>query len=1097
MKKELHRAVSRAVSAVTALSVAATAAVAPLMTDRTVPLQADAEGDHTLHIDSSYKQPNVVFVLLDDTGIRELSCYGNTFNETPNMDKLASQGTKFNNFYTQPVCSPSRSCILTGQGTVRTGITNFLDVPNSLYLSNQEFTLLPDLLQQAGYRTGIIGKWHLSAGYDNYPAAGSPYEAGFDDVLFSEQKHIGYGDYFYPYSHIPQAEGKEGDYLVDAMNEQAVAYIYDHADDDQPFFLMLNHYATHVTLDAPQDTVNYFQEKRGTEGGRETNDRNPYLAAQLKHLDDGIGAIDDALNDLGIADDTIFILTSDNGGYIGVTDNAEYRGGKAQLYEGGLRDPLIMRWPGYSTDSHENNDLVSVIDFYQTLSEAAGIPKEEIPENSGLSMLPLLKQGGALDRDTLYWAYLRETNVNQATQVNYNTALTGGGAIRIGDYKYIESWECYRRELYNLAEDPGETTNIIEDNYEKAEEMARELYSRLKADTVGKVFAANFADNENYRWRTSGSMAKTGGVFSANGLDVAAVTREDLLLFDFDLTSSVKVGTGGQAGVLFRSNVNTPDQDDFTAYAVTLDAKNDTVSLLNLKNKTAYPIARATAELLPNRFYTLRIVTDSDEIRVFVDGTEVMRAYDSSYAHGGVGFYSKYATASFDDLTVTGLAGTRDTTKAQVNLKPGYQMNFRADYHWVSAEPQNRDGVWYADGEALLGTLAAEYTRNGNQLTATINGITAVCRAGQANMTVNSKDYTLPAVPYVEDGVFYVPVAAYADVMQLTVTQTADDVMDIAAAISETVKHDSDRIVYSGTWNNTGGAHRSNTAGAYAELTFSGSGVSVVLDRGRAACICEIWIDGVLVETADAYHDGAINSSVFSTDSLEPGVHTIRVVNTGTHNTVGTGTNLNISRFEITKFRVEEEQSNATRVEHSDEGVTYSSNWKLADNGMRSSKAGEWCEYSFYGTSVEVYLGVGTGSGICEVWIDGVLAGTVDAYNSKASTLCVFASEPLTPGTHTVKVVNTGTKSSASKNTNINIAYFIVRNDGGDNPSVGDANKDGVVGAADITVVARHVAGIELVTDPVAKVCCDMDGNGTVDTQDLTALARVLARIDG
>lgn len=1100
MKKGFLDLVSGAVSTATAVTMALTTAATPLTAGDMPPFLARAdEGDNTLHIDSSYKQPNVVFVLLDDTGINELGCYGNTFNETPRIDQIASQGTRFSNYYTQPVCSPSRSCLLTGQGTIRTGITNYLDVPNSLYLSNEEFTLLPDLLQQAGYHTGIIGKWHLSAGYTNYPAKGSPYEAGFDDVIMSEQKHIGYGDWWYPYNHIPQAEGQEGDYLVDAMNDAAVAYIYDHADDDQPFFLYLSHYATHVTLDAPQETVDYFQEKRGSEGGREINDRNPYLAAMLKHVDDGVGAIDDALNDLGIADNTIFVVTSDNGGFINVTDNGIYRGGKAQLYEGGLRDPMIIRWPSYSTDVHVNEDLTSVIDFYQTLGEAAGIPAEEVPDNSGVSLLPLLKDGGALERNSLYWAYLRETTVTQDTTVGYNTALTSGGAIRIGDYKYIECWEYHRQELYNLAEDPGETTNIIEDNYELAEEMARELYRRLKADTVGKVFKATFEDDENYRWMKSGSMTKSNGVYSANGLDRAAVAREDLLLFDFDLTATVKVGTGGNAGVIFRNNVNSPDQDDFTAYAATINARNDTVSLVNLKNQSAYPIASASFQIDPNKDYTMRVVTDSDKISIYVDGKEALTTYDSSYAHGGVGFYSDYSAASFDNLTVTGVAGTRDTTDGQINLKPGYEMNIRTDYHWVSAEPVKKNGVWYVDADDLLGTLAASRTFSGNSLTASINGITATCTSGSTAIAIGGKAYQLAYAPYMEDGIFYVPVAAYAEALQLTVS-VAGDVMDIYAAETETVPHTSERIVYSGTWNNTGTSHRASQKDAYAELEFSGTGVSVYLDRGKNACICDIWIDGVYVDTVDAYNNGAVNNSVFEIADLEPGIHTIRVINTGTHNAAGGGTNLNLSRFIITKFKQAEETTTAVKVPYTDESIVYKGTWNVADNGMRSNKANSTCTYTFEGTSIDLYLGVGTGSGICEVWIDGVLQSTIDAYNEKAQSLCVFGSDSLEEGTHTIQVVVTGTKGTASKNTNINIDYFVVRNDPAEElpaaPGKGDADGDGVVGAADLTAVARHVGGIDPLTGETALAESDMDGDGEVGAADLTKLARVVARID-
>ena len=164
--------------------------------------------------------------MLDDTGVADLGCYGNSFNETPNIDRISSEGTRFTSYYTQPVCSPSRSCLLTGQGTLRTGISNYLENKNSTYLDSSEFTLLPQLLGNAGYHTGIIGKWHLCGGYEDYPTEGSPYNAGFDEVIMSEQKYIGNGDYFYPYDHLPQVnDGNDGDYLIDVINDAAVDYI--------------------------------------------------------------------------------------------------------------------------------------------------------------------------------------------------------------------------------------------------------------------------------------------------------------------------------------------------------------------------------------------------------------------------------------------------------------------------------------------------------------------------------------------------------------------------------------------------------------------------------------------------------------------------------------------------------------------------------------------------------------------------------------------------------------------------------------------------------------------------------------------------------
>lgn len=207
------------------------------------------------------KKPNIVYILMDDTGYGEFGCYGNKFNETPNIDRIASEGARFTNFYTQPVCSPSRGCLMTGNNPLRNGVTNFLDDVNT-YLHPDEFFTLPQLINSADYHTGMIGKWHLNAGNRYATSPGTAEKNGWDEVIMSERKAIGNGDYFYPYTHIPQASGIEQNaYLPDVMSDRAVDYIERNANADQPFMLYLSHYATHTVLEAPQDTVNYFQAK--------------------------------------------------------------------------------------------------------------------------------------------------------------------------------------------------------------------------------------------------------------------------------------------------------------------------------------------------------------------------------------------------------------------------------------------------------------------------------------------------------------------------------------------------------------------------------------------------------------------------------------------------------------------------------------------------------------------------------------------------------------------------------------------------------------------------------------------------------------------
>ena len=281
-------------------------AVSPMIASPIVPLAA---------VDV-YEQPNIVFILLDDTGARDLSCYGNTFNETPNIDNVADEGLLFSEYYSSPVCSPSRGALFTGNNPSKTMITEFLDNLNSQYLDPEEFTAFPKVLQEQGYRTGLLGKWHLCAGYENYPTNGAPTYHGFEEIMLSEQRYIGPGYYNYPYYHLPQVTGRPNDkYLVDDMNEEAVRFIDRSKEDDRPFFLMFTHYATHTTLDAPKATVDKYMAKRGeTTTNKNVQERNPWLAAMLDHVDNGVGMIDAELEELGISDNTMVVIASDNGG---------------------------------------------------------------------------------------------------------------------------------------------------------------------------------------------------------------------------------------------------------------------------------------------------------------------------------------------------------------------------------------------------------------------------------------------------------------------------------------------------------------------------------------------------------------------------------------------------------------------------------------------------------------------------------------------------------------------------------------------------------------------------------------------------------------
>ena len=287
----------------------------------------------------SRRPPNIVFILADDLGWGEPGCYGNTFNRTPNIDRMAAEGVRFENAYSAaPVCSPTRASIMTGQHPARVGITDFLrgDDPNYLRPS---LPTLPQMLRKAGYHNGLIGKWHLMGDYKL--RKGDPKLHGFDEVICSETSYIGPGYYWHPYKHLSGLPAREpGEYLTDRLNREAVDFIGRNA--AQPFFLYLTHYAVHTKLDPKPDLAAKYKDR--PEAGQKKN--NPLLAAMLESVDQGVGMILEEIRRRGLDNDTLVIFNSDNGGETNVTTNAHLRGGKSQLYEGGLRVPLVARWPG-------------------------------------------------------------------------------------------------------------------------------------------------------------------------------------------------------------------------------------------------------------------------------------------------------------------------------------------------------------------------------------------------------------------------------------------------------------------------------------------------------------------------------------------------------------------------------------------------------------------------------------------------------------------------------------------------------------------------------------------------------------------------------
>jgi arylsulfatase A len=445
------------------------------------------------------RQPNVIFVLADDLGWAELGCYGNSFNETPHLDKLAKQGIRFTHAYAAaPVCSPYRAALLTGQHPARVGILDYLRPNSSNALPVSQVTL-PKILKRNGYSTGMVGKWHLTGyKYQDAQFEVRPTDHGFGWNTGSEVKGVGNGANFWPYVFrtqpirwldLPENRMGKNEYLTDRLNLEAVDFV--ERNKEKPFFLYLSHYAPHTILNGRPDLVEKYRKKHPPgpsdrkncylckDAGLDTDacthwapNHNPHLAAMLESIDDGIGLLAKKLEDLGLTDDTIFIFSSDNGGETNVTSNAPLRGGKSQLYEGGIRVPLIVRWPkGKVPAGKVSSQPVVNHDFYPTLLEAAGIQPDPLQTLDGVSTLATWKNPKAAPkRKALHWHYPLDKP--------HFLGGVSGGAIRDGNWKLIEYFDPARSEkfeLFDLSKDPSEKKDLASSEPKRVHELHRKL----------------------------------------------------------------------------------------------------------------------------------------------------------------------------------------------------------------------------------------------------------------------------------------------------------------------------------------------------------------------------------------------------------------------------------------------------------------------------------------------------------------------------------------------------------------------------------------------------------------------------------------------
>jgi arylsulfatase A-like enzyme len=453
------------------------------------------------------KPPNVVFFLADDLGQRDLATYGSTFHETPNLDRLAKDGAKFTDAYAAcPVCSPTRASIITGQWPQRTGVTDYIGAPTRPEQWKRNTKLLPapyadrlaldaptlaKAMKAAGYATFFAGKWHLG------PEGWWPENQGFDVNMGGHAGGGPYGGkkYFSPYANPRLSDGPEGEHLPDRLAAETAKFI--EANKDRPFFALYSFYDVHTPLMAREDLKKKYEEKRarlglmekwGREGERDVRlvQEHAVYAAMVEAMDLAVGKVLAKLDELGLRENTLVIFTSDNGGLSTSegwpTSNHPLRGGKGWMYEGGIREPLLVRWPAVVKAGSVISTPVSSPDFFPTLLEVAGAKPQPGQVLDGVSLVPLLK-GDALPERALFWHYPHYGNQGGAPSA----------AVRRGDWKLIEWTEDNRAELFNLAQDIGEQTNLAENEPQRVADLRAELAAWQKQ--VGAEFPI---PNPNY-----------------------------------------------------------------------------------------------------------------------------------------------------------------------------------------------------------------------------------------------------------------------------------------------------------------------------------------------------------------------------------------------------------------------------------------------------------------------------------------------------------------------------------------------------------------------------------------------------------------------
>ncbi len=439
---------------------------------------------------------NILFILVDDLGYHDLGYTGSRFYETPHIDKLANEGMVFTQAYAaSPICSPSRAAIMTGKYPARLNLTDYIpgnrhygphpdqklaSHPFKLFLDPEE-TTLAEAFKSNGYATFFAGKWHLGEKKMHYPE-----NHGFD--INKGGNHTGHpaGGYFSPYNNPQLPDGPKGEYLTDRLTDETITFITQKR--EQPFFAFLSYYTVHLPLQGKPEKVEKYREKRNAmqykgEGYEQEDETyikmqqdNPPYAAMVESLDENIGRLLQVLSQSGLDRNTLVIFTSDNGGMATSnimdqipTSNAPLRTGKGYLHEGGLRVPLIFRWPGTIKPGSKSKEPVTGTDLFPTLLEMADLALLPDQHRDGISLKPLL-EGKSMAERSLFWYF-----------PHYSGGLGGrpAAAIRQGDYKLIHNFECNSSELYHIKRDREESADLAEKLPKKRARFNKKLQNWL------------------------------------------------------------------------------------------------------------------------------------------------------------------------------------------------------------------------------------------------------------------------------------------------------------------------------------------------------------------------------------------------------------------------------------------------------------------------------------------------------------------------------------------------------------------------------------------------------------------------------------------